>query len=193
MLMPMPTVAVCHSAPDPYLPLLADAIPADRLRVCRAPEAITDGAADAEVVLAFKFGGRPFPREAILALPMLRWVQLASAGGDHFLPFDPARLAVTSASGLHGDTMAEYVLATLVHMRWDFDRLRAQQAARRWQCYDVPPLRGATMGVIGAGHVGGRIARLARTAGMRTLGVRRAVVGATADPGLDPGGDLRPS
>lgn len=176
----MPTVAVCHAAPEVYLPLLRESIPEARLRVCRTPEEIATGARDAEVALAFKFAGRPFPRHTLLDLPALRWLQLASAGPDHVLPFDPARLAVTSASGLHGDTMAEYVLATLVHMRWDFDRLRAQQTAGQWVCYDVPTLQGLTLGVVGAGHVGGRIARLLRAVGMRTLGVRRTPAG---DPG----------
>jgi phosphoglycerate dehydrogenase-like enzyme len=169
-----PVVGVYDPAPEAYLPWLREIAGSGRLRVCARPDGLRDGAGDVEVLLAFKWPPGPFPREEILALPRLRWVQLASAGVDHMLPFDPARVTVTSASGLHGDAMAEYVIGTLVMMRWDFPRLLAQQAARRWETYEVPTLAGLTMGIVGAGHVGSRIGARARAFGMRVVGVRRS-------------------
>lgn len=169
----MPTVGVYDASPEAYLPLVREAVPESRLRICREPDA-TGALEDVDVLLAFKFPSRPFPREQILGLPRLRWVQLASAGPDHILPFDGSRVTVTSASGIHGDAIAEYVLGLLVHARWDVPRLMRHQAARRWERYEVPLLRGLTMGVAGAGHVGGEVAARARAFGMRTLGVARS-------------------
>ena len=167
-------MAVYDPAPQLYLPLIGRVVSSDRLRICTEPEGLGRTAADAEVLLAFKFPERPFPRDEVLALPQLKWVQLASAGSDHLLPFDPARLTVTNASGIHGDTMAEYVTASLLNMRWDFPRLLRQQRDRRWNKYEVPSLAGLTMGIVGAGQVGSRIGQRARAFGMRVLAVRRS-------------------
>jgi phosphoglycerate dehydrogenase-like enzyme len=90
------------------------------------------------------------------------------------LPFDRSRLTVTNASGMHGDTMAEYVMATVVHMTWDFPRLLRQQQEHRWMKYEVPSLAGLTIGIIGAGRVGRRIGARARAFGMRVIGTRRS-------------------
>ena len=169
-----PIVAIYDAAPDSYLPLIGRVVRPDRLRICTDPGSLGRVAIDAEVLLAFKFPLRPFPREEVLALPQLKWVQLASAGSDHMLPFDPARLTVTSASGIHGDTMAEYVIASVLHMLWDFPRLLRQQRERRWSKYEVPTLAGLTMGIVGAGQVGSRIGLRARAFGMRVLAVRRS-------------------
>jgi phosphoglycerate dehydrogenase-like enzyme len=89
------------------------------------------------------------------------------------LPFDPSRLTVTNASGIHGETMATYVMATVVHMIWDFPRLLRQQQNHQWIKYQVPSLAGLTIGIVGAGHVGQRIGERARTFGMRVIGTRR--------------------
>jgi phosphoglycerate dehydrogenase-like enzyme len=120
---------------------------------CVGTDELAVVAADVEVLLAFRFAGRAFPRDAVLGLPHLRWVQLASAGCDHMLPYDAARLCVTTASGIHRDATAEYVLGTLVHMLRDFPRLAAQQRRHHWEKFDVPTLSGRTMRIIGAGHV----------------------------------------
>lgn len=166
-------VGIYDAEPDAYLPLVQQTVAAANLRICRDPDDLARVAADVDALLAFKFVGRPFPREVVLGLPRLQWVQLASAGCDHMLPFDPSQVSVTNASGIHGDTMAEYVIGSLVHMLWDFPRLLAQQRRHEWTKYDVPTLAGRTMGIVGAGHVGGRIGERARAFGMRVLGVRR--------------------
>lgn len=168
-----PVVAVYDANPESYRALIEAVVPAERLRVCRETEQLAQCAADAEVLLAFKCPGVAFPRDVVVGLERLRWVQLAGAGIDHMVPFDSARIMVTNASGIHGSTMAEYVIASLVHLRWDFARLWQQQRQRLWIKYDVPSLHGLTMGIIGAGHVGGAIGRRAREFGMRVIGTRR--------------------
>src|SRR4029079_10172773 len=86
--------------------------------------------------------------------------------------FDPRRVVVTNASGIHGDVMSQYVMGALIHRLWDFPRLVRQQHARQWERYDVSSLTGWMMGVVGAGRVGSAIAARARAFGMRTIGVR---------------------
>jgi phosphoglycerate dehydrogenase-like enzyme len=170
----LPVVGIYHRTPEPYLPLVRELVPESHLRVCTAPDALGGILPELDVLLAFKFGFRPFPRDEIVQAPRLRWVQLASAGIDHMVPYNPRRLTVTNASGIHGAIMAEYVIGMLVHMRWNVARLVEQQKARHWERYAVPSLAGRTLGVVGTGQVGVAIASRARAFGMRTLGVRRS-------------------
>jgi phosphoglycerate dehydrogenase-like enzyme len=167
-------VGVYHSAPGPLLPLIREAAPEADVRVCTTSDGIAGILDDVEVLLAFKFGFKPFPRDAILAAPRLKWVQLASAGVDHMLPFDPARLLVTNGSGLHGEIISQFVFGALAQLTWDFPRLLRQQAAHRWERYPVASLSGKTMGILGIGSIGACLARYARVYGMRVIGTRRS-------------------
>lgn len=166
-------MGIYHADPDDYLSLVYDIVPRERVRLCRRRDGLGD-LADADVVLAFKFPPGPFRRSELLALPRLRWVQLASAGADHIVPFHQSGVTVTRASGIYGGAIAEYVLGLLVHVRWDVPRLLRQQAERQWQRYEVPTLEGLTLGILGAGDVGRCVAARAKKFGMRTLGMCRS-------------------
>lgn len=168
-----PVVGIYDAIPEGYLSLIERVVPPERLRVCTRWDG-TEELSECEVLLAFKFRGRAFPRQAILGLPRLRWLQLASAGADHVVPYDPNRVTVTNASGIHGAIMAEYVFGMLIHKRWDVPRLLRQQAEQRWEPYAVPSLAGRTMAIIGAGHIGASIAARARAFDLRVLAVRRS-------------------
>lgn len=184
-----PVVGVYAAQPAALVPIIGELVPDSHVRVCAEWDGLGDIVADLDVLLAFKFGFRPFPRERILAAPRLRWVQLASAGADHLAPYDPERLVVTNASGIHGDIMSQYVIGMLLHVTWQTTRLVDQQRARRWQRYDVSSIRGRTMCIVGAGRVGSAIAARARVFGMNVIGVRRS--GAPLDGFdrmYDPGG-----
>ena len=175
-----PVVGVYHDEPAEYLPLLEALIPAERLRVCTRWDGLHEILPELDALLAFRFRNRPFPRDAILAAPRLKWVQLSSAGVDHIVPFDSTALTVTNTSGLHADSVALYVLTAVTHLLWDMPRLRRQQLEHRWQRRSLPSLVGRTIGVIGAGHIGRRIGLAAKAVGMVPIGVRRggrAVVG----------------
>lgn len=185
----LPVVGIYDRTPEPYLPLVRELVPESHLRVCTAPDALGGILPQLDVLLAFKFGFRRFPRDEIVQAPRLRWVQLASAGIDHMVPYDPCRLIVTNASGIHGAIMSEYVIGMLVHLRWNVARLVEQQKARHWERYAVPSLAGRTLGVVGTGQVGAAIASRARAFGMRTLGVRRSGAALEAfDEVFGPGG-----
>ena len=170
----VPVVGVYGRDPELLLSFIRDLIPQSHLRVCTEWNGLADIVDEVDVLLAFKFGVRPFPRDEILGATRLQWVQLGSAGADHMTPYDPGRLVVTNASGIHGDIMSQYVIGMLLHVLWQTGRLVDQQRGRRWQLYDVPSLLGRTMGIVGAGRVGTAIATRARVFGMRVIGVRRS-------------------
>jgi phosphoglycerate dehydrogenase-like enzyme/bacterioferritin-associated ferredoxin len=169
-----PIIGIYHPSPDKLLAPIREAEPSADIRLCTERDALDGILEDVEILLAFKFGFYPFPREQILRAPKLRWVQLSSAGVDHMLPFDADRIVVTNGSGVHGDIISQFVFGALAQLMWDFPRLARQQAEHRWERYAVASLVGRTMGIVGIGSIGVSLVRHARAYGMRVIGTRRS-------------------
>ncbi len=150
------------------------------------------------------YTGSP-PRDLARA-PDLRWVQLHMAGvnslQDHPLYRDTAIL-LTTTSGVHAATIAEYAVAVLLALAHRVPRMLEWHARRawppdaeRWGLFVPTEVRGATLGVIGYGSIGRELARIATSAfGMTVLACKRDP-GTRADPGYglpgtgDPDGTL---
>ncbi len=122
------------------------------------------------VVLASEIGG-PFPRRELFSCPSIRWIQTASAGVDHLLPIDP-RVTVTSASGVHDEVLADYVICAVLMWNLRFPRFFRQQRDRIWEPHELVPSRGRTLAILGLGSVGTLAADKARNLGMRVVGVK---------------------
>jgi phosphoglycerate dehydrogenase-like enzyme len=147
---------------------------------------------EAEVLVAHT------PPVSRAGLPRLRWLQLASAGFDH-IRVDGSwdGVVTTTASGVFTPPIAEYVMASLLHVAQQVDA-RVAAAAGSW---DEPyrlsgiPLVGNTVVLVGYGSIGREVARLARAFRMRVVAVKarpdqRAFRG-FAEPGTgDPDGSL---
>lgn len=140
------------------------------LHVCHTPPEVAQAIDEAEVIYAWGFPTELLPREK-----RLRWVQGMGAGVDAFLGpgLLPPEVIVTRTIGAHGPWMAEYVVGHLLARCLDLERIRADQAARRWPIYFPERLHGKTLGLVGIGAIGQAIARAARGLGMRVVGLGR--------------------
>jgi phosphoglycerate dehydrogenase-like enzyme len=117
-----------------------------------------------------------FPPEIAAEAHRLRWVQTVSAGVDPLLPYRAAlrHCVVTNARGMHAEQMADYAMAAMFMLRWDFKRVLRDQEARHWRREPKAPLAGCTVGVVGLGAIGREIAQRARGAGMAVIGISRS-------------------
>lgn len=113
----------------------------------------------------------------------LRWIQAGSAGIDHFfkssdvtLP-DLARrnILLTKASGVTRHVIGEHVFAMILAISRGVPRAVLQKQRRDWKIYMGAELNGATLGVIGLGGIGERVAVLGRAFGMRVIGTKQSV------------------
>jgi phosphoglycerate dehydrogenase-like enzyme len=144
---------------------------------------------EADVVCSY------FPPEDLLAIaPNLRWLALPSAGADHVLRLGIVRLGgpiVTTSSGIHATPIGEFVLSLMLMWVRHWPQLNDLQRAgvwpdhERWLALDGRELSGATLGVIGLGAIGRRIAQLGRAFGMRIVATRRSAGPGQADPDAD--------
>jgi phosphoglycerate dehydrogenase-like enzyme len=117
------------------------------------------------------------PDDIISSAPALKWLQLTSAGVDRLLdaPVVRSHVTVTTASGIHAVPISEYVIGAMLAFAKGFPRAMRAQRERAWRPYWPEELEQKTVGILGMGAIGARVALLCRAMGMRVLAMRRSV------------------
>jgi glyoxylate/hydroxypyruvate reductase len=116
--------------------------------------------------------------------PKLRWVQATSAGIGERLRrtgLIDRDLVFTTAAGVHGSALAEFVILALLYFYRDVPHLQRMQAAHRWQRYANAELADRRVLVVGLGSVGRMIARRLAALDVEVWGIRRSVHGTPPD------------
>jgi phosphoglycerate dehydrogenase-like enzyme len=169
---PRLTIVLNHPAAESYARLIGERFPQVRAIVAPDAERLERHIAEADALLAFRF-----PVEVFDKANRLRWFQCTGAGVDSMFPVrdKAAHITVTNARGIHGDLIADYVMAGVTMLHWDFRRLLRDQAERNWKPVYVAPLTDKTLGVVGLGSIGATIAARAKSAGMKVLGSKRDI------------------
>lgn len=105
----------------------------------------------------------------------LKWIHATSAGVDALMFPDLIKgdVIVTNARGIFDRTIAEYVLCTILMFAKDFPRSLKLQSEHKWQHRDTERAEGKQVLIVGAGSIGGQIARLCKAAGLKPHGVAR--------------------
>lgn len=141
---------------------------------------LEDAMAGAEVLFGF-WGPTllemyPNPGALRAGAPRLRWIQLTSAGMDRAARSGlvESEFMLTSASGLHATPIGEYVLLVMLMFAKGAPKFVRAQDRREWVRYMPQELFGKTVGIVGLGHIGGEVARLAKALGCRVIAMRRS-------------------
>jgi phosphoglycerate dehydrogenase-like enzyme len=127
---------------------------------------------DADILFAFDLPGNLVP-----SAPRLKWVQLTSAGVDQAATVGllATGITITTTSGIHAGPMSEYVMATMLMFEHHFPRALRQQIGHTWKRYSMGELAGKTVGIVGYGHIGKAVGRLALAFGMEVYASQRSV------------------
>ncbi|MBC8354498.1 MAG: D-2-hydroxyacid dehydrogenase [Planctomycetes bacterium] len=104
----------------------------------------------------------PVPWEEVVAAGRLRWIQSSAAGMDHCLvpSVIDSDILVTSASGLFANQVAEQTLALLLGLQRGLPTFFRQQQTKDFTRRPTGDLHGKTVGIIGLGGNGRRIAEI---------------------------------
>jgi phosphoglycerate dehydrogenase-like enzyme len=133
-----------------------------------------------EVEILYTSFATPLP--SLEQAPLLRWVQLYSAGPDPVVnhPLFRSQVTFTTASGVHAINIAEYVFTVVLAWFHRFPQVLMWQQRGQWpsdsersSLFVPEELRGKTIGIVGYGSIGRHVARLAGTFGMRVLAMKR--------------------
>jgi D-3-phosphoglycerate dehydrogenase len=113
----------------------------------------------------------PIPWDDVVRQGRLQWIQSSAAGMDHCLV--PAVVAsdivVTSASGVLADQVTEHTLALMTGLCRSLPVFFRAQQAREFIRRPTRDLHGATVGIVGFGGNGRRLAAVLRTLKVRIL------------------------
>jgi len=104
----------------------------------------------------------PVDWDAVVRRGRLRWIQSSAAGLDHCLLPVVVRspIAITSASGVLADQVAEHALALLTATLRRLPTFFRAQAAREFVRRPTRDLHEQTVGIVGLGGVGRRVAEV---------------------------------
>ena len=177
---------VISSPKYPFLRFLDNLPQPVQVHTSNDVEFLKQHAAEADVILNGFHDGSAL--RAILPLaPKLRWVHALSAGVEKVLSPEliESPVPLTNGRGVFGPALAEFAVAAMLYFAKDFRRLIRQQAASRWEQFDVTFLRDQTLGVIGYGGIGREAARLAHALGMKVVALRKRTPSAEPDPVLE--------
>lgn len=107
---------------------------------------------------------RPVPWEQVVRRGRLKWIQSSAAGLDHCLTSHvvDSSIVVSSASGVLADQVAEHGLAMLLSLLRSLPTFAAAKTRREFIRRPTRDLHRATIGIVGFGGNGRRMAEVLR-------------------------------
>jgi phosphoglycerate dehydrogenase-like enzyme len=178
------TILVLGDPAEAQLGLLKKSLGGAKTIVGDSAEAFAGEAAEADVLFHWSGSLAPF-RSVFVMCPNLRWVHSRSAGLDKtlFPELMESSVPLTNGSGVFSESLGEFVLGAILYFAKDLRRMIRNQKAGVWDAFDVLPVSGHTVGIVGYGDIGRAVAAKVRPLGMKVLAVKRH---ASASSGDDP-------
>ncbi len=138
---------------------------------CTLQEANADEFKDAEAVCTFIYS--QVTKEALAALPKLRLVTTRSTGYDH-IDLAACRehgITVCNVPTYGENTVAEHTFALILNLSRNVHKSYLRTLQNNFSIDDLRgfDLKGKTLGVIGAGHIGLHVIKIAKGFGMHVL------------------------
>lgn len=167
------------NAPQWFGERLAKEFPGLQVVQRNSYERMDEEVRDAEIL--FTISVRP---EQFAAAQKLRWIQSPTAAVHQFLfpELINSDVVLTNATEVHGPVVAEHVIAAIFALAKRIPQAAVLQRQHVWgqeaMWADPPHLRevaGTTLGLIGVGSIGRRVAKMASALGMRVVAIREHV------------------
>jgi phosphoglycerate dehydrogenase-like enzyme len=168
-----PQLLLWNPSPAPYVEAIKAAGLSDRVVIRTLAPGATPSAeqmGETEVLMAYAV-----PPGVLGAMPKLRWAQAMTAGVEGWLALAdlPPALLLTCARGTHEESMPENIIGALLYVAKPYAAAAENQKRGKWVRMVPEPLTGKTLGILGVGVIGQRVAHIAAALGMRVIGTRR--------------------
>jgi phosphoglycerate dehydrogenase-like enzyme len=180
------TILVLADPTEPILAMLEQLPDAATIAVGNRVEAFERTAADANIIYSWSIAGELLQRVFAIS-PRVRWIHSRAAGLDGVLfpALIESPVPLTNGRGVFSESLGEFAVAAALYFAKDFRRMVRNQEAGVWEQFDVEPLEGSTMGIVGYGDIGRAIAKRAHALGMKVLALRRRPEQSAGDPLID--------
>ena len=142
-------------------------------------EGIEEHLRDAEII--FTISLRP---EQLALARALRWIHAPTAAVHQFMfpELIDSDIVLTNSREVHGPVVAEHVMALIFALAKKIPQAVLFQQKRVWgqeamwtEGIHLQELAGSTLGLIGVGSIGRRVAQMASAMGMRVIAVREHI------------------
>lgn len=163
------------AAPDePQLSMLDGLRETASVVIGNSAQAFENAAATADVIFNWS-GSLSLIRDVFLMARSVRWIHSRSAGLERtlFPELIASDVIMTNGSGVFSPSLGEFTLAAILYFAKDFRRMIRNQMAGHWEPFDVLPISGQTVGIVGYGDIGRAVASRVRAMGMNVLAVKR--------------------
>ena len=176
MLMKKISLLVLSDPDEPQLSMLDELRATASVVIGNSPGAFQNAASSAEVIFNWS-GSLSLIREVFLMSHALRWIHSRSAGLERtlFPELIACDVTMTNGSGVFSPSLGEFVLGAILYFAKDFRCMIRNQMAGVWEPFDVLPVAGQTVGIVGYGDIGRAVATRVRAMEMKVLAVKRHV------------------
>src|SRR6267143_4041258 len=174
MLMKKVSLLVLSDPGEPQLSMLDELRETANVVIGNSADAFRNAADRAEVIFNWS-GSLSLIREVFLMSHAARWVHSRSAGLERtlFPELIASDVIMTNGSGVFSPSLGEFALGAILYFAKDFRRMIRNQMAGVWEPFDVLPIAGQTVGIVGYGDIGRAVATRVRAMGMKVLAVKR--------------------
>jgi len=116
-----------------------------------------------------------FNEQTLVDAKCCQWVHCTSAGVDRLLfkSFLDSSVPLTNSRGIHPVPIAEHIFGCILCFEKKLMSYIRKQQDRIWEKERAAELYGRTLGIIGIGRIGQRVAEIGKVFGCHVLGVRR--------------------
>jgi phosphoglycerate dehydrogenase-like enzyme len=170
---------ILHNRPTDFFDLITDTCPHDELRWVDDVARIESEADEFQPEAVFSIKHSEFPghmHRPALVTPSVKWFHVGGSGTEHLGEWDSARVTVTNAAGVLAPFHAEAAMSGLLALSTGLLNQRTAQLNRSWAPRRFLALADRTLLIVGLGHTGAALARLAKAFGMVVIGVRESGV-----------------
>jgi phosphoglycerate dehydrogenase-like enzyme len=151
-------IVLCYAVEPRYVDQIQAAAPGAKI-INAGQEGIPEAIFEADIYCGHA-KQRPVPWDQVVRQGRLKWIQSSAAGLDHCLAPSviDSDIQVTSASGLFANQVAEQTMALLLGVLRGLPVFFRQTIRREFIRRPTRDLHGATVGIVGFGGNGRRIA-----------------------------------
>jgi (S)-sulfolactate dehydrogenase len=168
--------------PDDYPPVLSGSPAEAKLRALGDVRIFTERGADQEPELIRRVGDAHialniraharFSERVLASCPDLRMISIWGTGTDNvdLVACQARGVRVTSTPGVNARAVAEHTVALMLSLLRRIPAMTEDLRGGGWARAPLVQLEGKTVGLVGAGAIGGRVAELLRPFDVRLLG-----------------------
>jgi phosphoglycerate dehydrogenase-like enzyme len=170
------TIVVLADPSEPQIAILENRLSGEEVVVGKSAEAFEQVASRASVLFNWS-ASLPLFRKVFGLCPNLRWVHSRSVGLERtlFPELRDSPVQLTNGRGVFSASLGEFVLGAILYFAKEFRRMIRNQSAGVWEAFDVIPVSGQTVGIVGYGDIGRAVAARVRPLGMTVLAMKRHV------------------